>query len=712
MLFVNPLLLAGASFVALPIVLHLIMRQRPRHVEFPAMRFLQRRMEANRRRLQLRHWLLLMLRMAAIALLAFALARPSVKFSAGAFGSQEAPIAAALVFDAAPRMEYRQDNQTRIEAAQKIALSLLAELPPESQIAVLDTRLGPAAFQADRGSAKDRIERLEAVPNSQPLPRAIEEAVRLLATSDLDRKEIYVFTDLTQGAWPAAAASQMRLRLANARDLNVYLVDVGVEKPVGFSLGDLRLSSQVLSTRSTLQLDTSLASFGHAGERTIELFVVDREGRPQKRNEETVKLDAGQSQHLEFRIGGLEPGTHQGFVRIAGQDALGADDTRFFTVEVKRPWRILLAAPRPAEAYAVYLAQALAPSSFRKQKQARFDCETVSLEQLADLALDPYAAVFVLDPGPLAPATWRKLANFASDGRGLALFLGRNAKPIEAFNEATAQEILPGALVQQARDPDGQLHLAPRDYSHPILEPMRTVAGSVPWADFPVFRYWQFDKLAQGTGIVIPFSNGQPALIERPIGSGRALVMATPVSDRPNRDPWNLLPIGEAWPFVILANQMAGYLVGSVDEQFTYFAGQTAVLALGRQDPRTPYVVSTPRGDKIQQSPNAEKGILAITATDEPGNYQVESGGTTGGVRRGFSVNLAAEQTSLTRLPAEELKPFFGDFEFRLARSTDQLDRAMSSARVGRELFGLLIFLVAGVMAFEHVAANRFYRDE
>jgi len=40
MTFVNPLLLAGTALVALPIVLHLIMRRKPKLLEFPALRFI------------------------------------------------------------------------------------------------------------------------------------------------------------------------------------------------------------------------------------------------------------------------------------------------------------------------------------------------------------------------------------------------------------------------------------------------------------------------------------------------------------------------------------------------------------------------------------------------------------------------------------------------------------------------------------------------
>ena len=58
--FLTPMLLAGAALVAVPIVLHLIMRRKPVKREFPALRFLLEKSVANRRRLRFSHLLLLL----------------------------------------------------------------------------------------------------------------------------------------------------------------------------------------------------------------------------------------------------------------------------------------------------------------------------------------------------------------------------------------------------------------------------------------------------------------------------------------------------------------------------------------------------------------------------------------------------------------------------------------------------------------------------
>src|SRR3954470_1162905 len=78
MAFVILSLLFGGVLVAIPVVLHLIMRHRHKQFIFAVGRFIHERRLANQRRLQLRHWLLLALRCAAVGLLVLALARPSV----------------------------------------------------------------------------------------------------------------------------------------------------------------------------------------------------------------------------------------------------------------------------------------------------------------------------------------------------------------------------------------------------------------------------------------------------------------------------------------------------------------------------------------------------------------------------------------------------------------------------------------------------------
>src|SRR6476646_4282236 len=67
--FLAPAFLAGLAAIAVPVIIHLINRERKVVVEFPSLMFLQRIPYRSVRRQKLRHLLLLAMRCLAIALL-------------------------------------------------------------------------------------------------------------------------------------------------------------------------------------------------------------------------------------------------------------------------------------------------------------------------------------------------------------------------------------------------------------------------------------------------------------------------------------------------------------------------------------------------------------------------------------------------------------------------------------------------------------------
>src|SRR5262249_37441590 len=129
MTFIHGYLLTGLLLVGVPVLLHLILRQKPRHLQFPAFRFLRQRHLINRRKLRFQHLLLLLLRMVVIAALCLALARPRVVAErVASLLNDERPVAAVLIFDTSPSMEYSAAGRTRLEEAKQRGRELLDEM--------------------------------------------------------------------------------------------------------------------------------------------------------------------------------------------------------------------------------------------------------------------------------------------------------------------------------------------------------------------------------------------------------------------------------------------------------------------------------------------------------------------------------------------------------------------------------------------------------
>src|SRR5438552_15503979 len=136
MTFIHPLLLGGLLLVGIPVLIHLIMRQRPKHLLFPALRFLLQKQQGNRRRLQLRHLILLALRMLLIAAICLAVARPRVLNERLNIAGDQ-PLSVVMIFDTSFSMGYTTAGKTRLELAVEHGLQLLKDFRDGTLIVIL-----------------------------------------------------------------------------------------------------------------------------------------------------------------------------------------------------------------------------------------------------------------------------------------------------------------------------------------------------------------------------------------------------------------------------------------------------------------------------------------------------------------------------------------------------------------------------------------------
>src|SRR5437879_5854062 len=185
MTFIYPVLLSGLVLLGVPILLHLIMRQKPKRLLFPAFRFLLQRHRTNQRKLKLRQIVLLALRLFLVLGICLALARPKI-FSNRLNILGERPVAAVLAFDTSYSMGYMSGGSNRLDAAKKRAGELLNELPEGSRIAVLDTAEPGGEWLPSLALARERIAALKLRPANNPVTSRLAEAYRLLA--DLDQE--------------------------------------------------------------------------------------------------------------------------------------------------------------------------------------------------------------------------------------------------------------------------------------------------------------------------------------------------------------------------------------------------------------------------------------------------------------------------------------------------------------------------------------------
>lgn len=705
--FLTPLLLGGIALVAIPVVLHLVMRQQPRELTFPALRFVKQRRDSNRRKMKLRHWLLLSLRCLLIAGLAAALARPTLQGS-GLRGKEGAPLAVSLVVDNSLRMEYVNQNETRLEKATKMALELVEKLPDEATAAILDLGRTAHGYSPDLSAAASRLRNMRPSAETRPLVDVVLESIALAAEQEDRRQEVFVFTDLSQGAWNEEGIQKINEALAAAPDVRIYVVDVGVAAPKNSSLGELQLRRSVLRPGERLQIEAEIASNLTGEPPLVEIALQDDEGKLQKRDQRIATFDAQGRGQVIFKVADLPLGTHQGSITLAATDPLTVDNTRYFTVEVRPPAKVLLLATRPADAK--FMEFALGASM---GEESRFDITVKTFDELEKTPLESFQAVALLDPGALSNEAWGLLGDFASSGGGVGIFLGHNAVgQLESFNGDAAQRLMPGKLKRVAHV---DTYLRPRRLDHPALAGLRNAAEQIHWQICKVFSYWTFEQPMDAAAYTVAqFANDKPAIIERSAGRGRVLVTTTPFSDPlepAGRETWNVLP-GEPWPFLGLCDNLISFLAQDGDERLDYFAGETARIKLTPQQQVASYVLRLPDGQAGSRVATTGNDELAVSVTDELGNYRLTAGGKSQTLDRGFSVNAPEELSELQRIDPEKLTAVLPKDRVVLAENLEAVEEYVDVGRSGRELFPWMIGLVAVIWGAEHLLANRFYRED
>jgi hypothetical protein len=726
MTFIFPILLGGLVLMGIPILLHLIMRQKPKHLLFPAFRFLLQRHRTNQRKIRFRHLLLLALRLFIIIAICLALARPKF-FSERLNLGGDQPVAAVLVFDTSYSMEYKSGEDTRLDAARRRALELIEDLPEGSRIAVLDTGEPDGEWLPSLSLARDRITDLRLRPANSPVTSRLAEAYRLLA--DLDQGVevgeeplphfLYAFSDRTQESWEQSRIrdlQQYRDRLGS--EVHGALIDVGVDEPVDLALVAVDLPRQVIPPGDPVQMRVTVRATGQDCDTEI-LCRIDGEKTPERK---PVTLAAGQSQVVFFERRGLAPGAHQVEIALANKDALLFNNTLFATFEIRGGRKILTLVDDPAEARFWQLAFE-SSKGFQSEVRRVSEMSNVSPQELSQ----HYQAICLLNLARPSSDLWEKLVPYVRDGGGLAVVPGGEEMVKAAYNEnQTAQTLLPGQFVKVMKA-DGPAGVTWKEasYQHPVMAPFRewgqNRSASLEELRPAAYRYWEVKPAAENASVIVSYDDraNSPALLERPFDHkkirGHVLLFTTALDftrlSRP-ADRWN--DYLTSWFYLALANETMGYLAGDAEvANYQYLSGQQATVPL----PAAPHFSTcTLKGPGISGTeavvPRPDKQAeLTLTQAVMPGNYMLVS--DDGKWTAHFSVNVSPEESQLSRLPPERIEELFGPGAvLSVGHGTNFREALQGRWKQPLDLFPWLMILVLLVLAVENFLANRFYRTK
>lgn len=669
MSFLNPLFLFGLAAAAIPILIHLFTRRRPREVPFPSLEFLTEVNQSEIRRLRLKQWLLLLLRTLAIVCLALAMARPALRGNAGVRSGAASTV--VVLLDRSGSMGAPAPSGLPLLAeARRVAEDLFATLGPADELLLVPYDRAPAPVTAkpssDLGRLRAALQALEPTAEITDHAGALGRAAQALAESHALNRELFWISDFQRAG---ASGDGLVAPAGPWEQSRVYLVPLAPRSRANVALTDAALAP----TAGEPALSVGAAAFGATpGDLAVAVEGLAGEGEIGRG---FVNLPRDGEAGTLLPLARLpESG---GMVRLP-EDALPLDDRRYFAAGRSGTVRVLLR-------------EDAGPSSLRLALEAGGGASGLAVEAVDATGLPARLAeadvAVVNDVERMGPVEMQALLDFWRGGGPVLLVLGDRADA-EAWNGTLLREMSAGALgPPEAAAPGAAWRLVRAAAGHAVLAGFPARPGEA----LSTARFQRIRALRAGPGAraVLEFDPAHPALLEVPHGLVLVASLDPGASD---------FPVSGA--FLPLVHQ-AVRVLGRGTAAASLAPGERYSAPATTGDWRIEDLAGRP----VVAALAAVSGATRLTSEplERPGLYRVLRDGR---ARASFVVNPDPRESDLAAWPEAALTGAFPAGRAQLVRPGEDLARRVREARLGRELWSALVIAALVLLAAESVIAR------
>ena len=679
MAFLSPFLLLGLGAIAVPVLVHLIQRERKRVIEFPSLMFVQKIPYQSVRRRRVRHWALLLMRAAALALIVAAFARPFFPASAAAAmaatgGSREV----VILLDQSASMGYGDRWQRAKAEASRVIDSLGGT---DKATLVLFSRNAEENLRAtsDRGRLQAALGAASLTASGTRFGPSLKLAESILTRSNLPRKEAILISDFQKTGWSGSEDVHF------PEGMTLTPVSVATETVANLAVPSVQFARSSFSSQERITITAGVANKGSDAVTNLPV-TLEIDGRVIETQPVTVGANASASVAFSpFTLS--EPSVH-GVVK-AGSDAMPADTSFDFVVTPSQSVSILVVDSGSTDS-SFYLTKALAIGN-----TPTFNVEVVPAGRVTPQMLEKRAAVILNDAALPAALAGGALKRYIEGGGGLLVAVGERTTWPQ--NDA---DLLPGQLGAVVDRMDGRgATIGFRDYSHPVFEVFKA-PRSGDFSAARIMRYRAVQPVPEAR-VLARYDDGGIAAAERRVGAGRVIVLTTSLDDS-----WNDLELKPV--YLPLVHQLVRYV--SQYEQNSAWAtvGQVVDLATVLKS-KTDRVVITPSGARRTIGAN-EPSILELT---EHGAYQVRAAATPSARADQIAVNIDPAESDLTPIDTGELvAAATGRASQAASTTTAAAEITPEDAEKRQNLWWYLLLAGLALLVAELVVANRLSEKE
>lgn len=635
--FVNPALLYGLGLVSIPIIIHLLQKNRVKEMEWAAMQFLLEIVEEQNKKIQIEDILLLILRILFFTFLALAVARPIINFnSGGAFDSHGEVV---ILIDDSYSMGTVSGTETRFEIAKKNAIKIVASQPKGYGVSIVRLNQYSSAvmggFSTDMELVNESIKKMKVGHLKGNMEGGLDFGLSLFKKEG-SKKILFLISDFQELDWknPTESFTKKLKEISEAQDskkVSLFFIPVTDSEKENLAVESVSATQAAVKVNQKASIIGVIRNFGPevSKENQVDLIV-----NGVLRDTKIVIVPAGQSSNVIFEFVPEKEGDHKVEVKIR-HDKVAQDNTCFYSLKVLDKLKILAVldvAPTKFEFNDLTVVDvALNPFKLRsRDEKALYSFKYVGIGDVVTEDLKNYDLIIMANIPSIVGIEAKALEDYVRAGGGILMFMGEKVSSI-TYNDNLYHEgkgLWSMKLTEKPLEQPQErvLEVMGESKEHPMWQYILS-EGRNYLNPFLVYKSYGFEgKPGKGTMVLATAKSEKvgplPMMVDFSYGKGHMVVYGSNTIGK-----WGQFATHPS--FVAFINQTVKYLRSfhSSETNLPIYSDYKKVVGL--EESQSNYQLETPSGETFTLSVLNENNTYEVNVKAEilreQGFYQLKN---------------------------------------------------------------------------------------
>lgn len=607
MTFLNPAVLFGLLAASIPIIIHLLNLRKLKKIDFSTLQFLKELQKNKIRKIKIKQWLLLALRVLIILAIVTAFARPTIVGVSIGGTTSAAKTTAVFILDDTFSMSVVDQNGSYFNQAKEAIKNILTQFEEGDEFGLVLVSHQPDEIEMTSNLNKfvQEVDATNISYASGKLNNSIIKAAELIGEAKNFNKEIYVLADFQKGRL-ANEDEIIDLKEQLGEQVRLYTFNYSGKEVFNFGIDDLKLNTQIFEKDKPVKFEATLKNYS---ERTKDNLVVSLFINGERLAQQSINLNSGESKIANLEASARNFGYNDAIIEIEEDDII-QDNKRYTSFFISEKIPVLILADDVND---TKLIEAALKSVSEK---GYFDITIKKTEQISGVSLNNFQVIILLSDNFGNESV--KLNQFLSSGKGIIIF-PPSENGSSGFNSSLNSIGITSAGSFVKLEAGQSIHFSETDFNHPLFENIFMDEKKKQIESPEIFSYFKINPGGKGKSI-IKLQDESSFLSEYSICDGKVLLFSSsPVFS------WSDFPIKGI--FAPLVTKSVMYLSAYNKNEVNYFAGETInVNVAERTLPQIKIVRPDKSEDFINIDENQTSDFISYAATSLAGNYKFLSG--------------------------------------------------------------------------------------